>query len=272
MSESLFQSMTRDFQRWLSDLRKGDISPINKNEGNYWPDNKDRGPKLIKRGFMNASMIPTRGNYDSRGIHQICWSLAEKLKVHLRVRLKSSEHRCAATDRGNHSKGRIRFRSSRWRTAWSKTRPEMRFLIANTFTDSLAKLTGEEQKAAKTTAFDLQTTPSQPGLSFHKVGKSKDPNFWSVRVNLDVRIIVHRTPDSTVLCYVDHHDDAYKWAVRRRLEVHPKTGAAQLVEVRETVQEITVPRVVDTVQEGAAQTAAVHRDNGQRSLELRRSR
>ena len=122
----------------------------------------------------------------------------------------------------------------------------MRFLIANTFTDSLAKLTGEEQKAAKTTAFDLQATPSQPGLSFHKVGKSKDPNFWSVRVNLDVRIIVHRTPDSTVLCYVDHHDDAYKWAVRRRLEVHPKTGAAQLVEVRQTVQEITVPRVVET--------------------------
>ena len=122
----------------------------------------------------------------------------------------------------------------------------MRFLIANTFTDSLAKLTGEEQKAAKTAAFDLQTNPSQPGLSFHKVGKSKDPNFWSVRVNLDVRIVVHRTPDSTVLCYVDHHDDAYKWAVRRRLEVHPKTGAAQLVEVRQTVQEITVPRVVET--------------------------
>ena len=81
VSETLFQSMTRDFQRWLSDLRKGDISPINKNEGNYWPDNKDRGPKLIKRGFMDASMIPTRGNYDSRGIHQIRWSLAEKLRV-----------------------------------------------------------------------------------------------------------------------------------------------------------------------------------------------
>ena len=53
--------------------------------------------------------------------------------------------------------------------------------IANTFTDSLAKLTGVEQKAAKTAAFDLQMNPAQPGLQFHKLAKTKDPNFWSVR-------------------------------------------------------------------------------------------
>ena len=36
---------------------------------------------------------------------------------------------------------------------------------------------------------------------------------------------------------------------RRKLEKHPKTGAAQLVEVRETVQEITVPHYVEAEQE-----------------------
>jgi hypothetical protein len=40
----------------------------------------------------------------------------------------------------------------------------MEFRIADTFTDSLVKLTGEEQKAVKTTAFDLQLNPSNPGL------------------------------------------------------------------------------------------------------------
>ena len=125
----------------------------------------------------------------------------------------------------------------------------MDFRIANTFTDSLAKLTGVEQKAAKTAAFDLQMNPAQPGLQFHKLAKTKDPNFWSVRVNKDIRIIVHRSQNSLVLCYVDHHDDAYQWAERRRLETHPKTGAAQLVEVRETVQEITVPVYVEREQE-----------------------
>ena len=36
----------------------------------------------------------------------------------------------------------------------------MDFRIADTFTDSLARLTGEEQKAVKTTAFDLQVNPA----------------------------------------------------------------------------------------------------------------
>lgn len=75
----------------------------------------------------------------------------------------------------------------------------MEFRIADTFTDSLARLTGGEQKLVKTTAFDL------------------------------------------LLCYVDHHDKAYAWAERRKLETHPATGAAQLVEIRERVQEIVVP-------------------------------
>jgi superfamily I DNA/RNA helicase len=63
------------------------------------------------------------------------------------------------------------------------------FRIADTFTDSLARLTGEEQKAVKTTAFDLQLDPAAPGLGFHKLDKAKDRNFWSVRVSRDIREI-----------------------------------------------------------------------------------
>lgn len=121
----------------------------------------------------------------------------------------------------------------------------MEFRIADTFTDSLACLTGDEQKAVKTTAFDLQVNPAHPSLQFHKLDRPKDPNFASVRVSKDIRIIVHRTSTSLLLCYVDHHDEAYRWAERRRIETHPKTGAAQLIEVRETVKEITVPKYVE---------------------------
>jgi len=120
----------------------------------------------------------------------------------------------------------------------------MEFRIADTFTDSLARLTGDEQKSVKTAAFDLQMDPSHSGFQIHRVEKSKDRNFWSARVNLDLRLIVHRTEKSFLLCYVDHHDEAYDWARRRKLETHPRTGAAQLVELRETVQEIAVPRYV----------------------------
>src|SRR5581483_3538241 len=98
----------------------------------------------------------------------------------------------------------------------------------------------QEQKAVKTTAFDLQLDPSAPGLQFHRIHRSKDPHFWSLRVNADVRLIVHKTEASLLLCYADHHDAAYAWAERRRIERHPRTGAAQLVEVRERVEEIVL--------------------------------
>jgi len=128
----------------------------------------------------------------------------------------------------------------------------MEFRIADTFTDSLARLSGDEQKAVKTTAFDLQLNPSHPSLQFHKLAKAKDPNFWSIRVSRDVRLIVHKTGTSLLLCYVDHHDEAYQWAERRKVETHPKTGAAQLVEIRERVQEITIPKYVEVEPEATA--------------------
>lgn len=118
----------------------------------------------------------------------------------------------------------------------------MEFRIASAFTGSLARLTGDEQKAVKTTAFDLQLNPASPGMQFHRLDMARDPNFWSVRVSRDIRLIVHKTDESLMLCYVDHHDDAYRWAERRKLETHPKTGAAQLVQVRETVREFVIPK------------------------------
>lgn len=128
----------------------------------------------------------------------------------------------------------------------------MEFRIADSFTDSLTRLTAEEQKAVKTTAFDLQLDPSRPGMQFHAIDRAKDKNFWSVRVSRDVRLIVHKSRSSLLLCYVDHHDKAYQWAERRRLEVHPKTGAAQMVEIRERVEEIVRPVYVDAVQPTSA--------------------
>ncbi|MEN3792178.1 3'-5' exonuclease [Fulvimarina sp. MAC3] len=111
-------------------------------------------------------------------------------------------------------------------------------LLADTFQSALTKLTNDEQKQVKICVFDLQSNPSHPGLKFHRIDKSKDPNFWSVRVGRDIRVIVHKTGDTTALVYVDHHDDAYKWAERRKLERHETTGALQIVEVRERVVEI----------------------------------
>jgi hypothetical protein len=49
----------------------------------------------------------------------------------------------------------------------------MEFRIADSFTDSLARLTGEEQKLVKTTVFDVQINQANPGVPLHKIGNPK---------------------------------------------------------------------------------------------------
>ena len=115
----------------------------------------------------------------------------------------------------------------------------MKFIIADTFMKSLGRLEREEQNLVKQAAFEFQASPENPGFSFHKLERARDPRFWSFRVNRDLRIIVHRDgASSLMLCYSGHHDDAYQWAERRSLDVHPNTGAAQFVEVKERVEEV----------------------------------
>ncbi len=53
----------------------------------------------------------------------------------------------------------------------------MDFRIADTFTDSLSRLTSDEQKAVKTTAFDLHMNRSSSGMGFHKLAKAKNGGF-----------------------------------------------------------------------------------------------
>jgi hypothetical protein len=135
----------------------------------------------------------------------------------------------------------------------------MTFLIADTFTAALARLTGPEAAAAKTAAFDLQTNPAAPGLSLHRVERARDPDFWTARASRDLRLVLHKRAGDTALVWVGHHDDAYAWASRRRLETHPTTGAAQIVEIRETVEEIVSRRYVEAAAE-APHLFAAHSD------------
>ena len=78
----------------------------------------------------------------------------------------------------------------------------MNFRLASTFNDSLLKLTGDEQRAVKTTAFDLQLDPANPGMKFHRLDGAKDKNFWSVRVSRYIQLFVHTYADSP-RCHVE---------------------------------------------------------------------
>ena len=117
--------------------------------------------------------------------------------------------------------------------------------IADTFYDSLNKLSQQEQKIVKQSAFDFQRDPSQASFSMHKVERGRDPNLWTARVNRDIRMVVHKKGGDTLLAWVGHHDNAYRWAETRRIESHPKTGAVQIVEARETIEDVITKRYVE---------------------------
>jgi len=84
----------------------------------------------------------------------------------------------------------------------------MAFLLADSFQSSLDKLNGEEQKAAKLAAFELQINAANPGLQCHRLDNIRDKNFWSARASRDIRLIFHRVESSVMLCYVGHQDPA----------------------------------------------------------------
>jgi hypothetical protein len=77
-------------------------------------------------------------------------------------------------------------------------------------------------------------------LSFHRIERSKYPNFWSIRASSDLRVIIHKPDSDLLVCYVGHHDAAYHWAERRKIDQLPRTGAIQLIEIRERVEEVPV--------------------------------
>lgn len=116
--------------------------------------------------------------------------------------------------------------------------------LANTFGDSLKKLSPAEQKAVKVTVYDFFENPVSPGHSLHQVDKAPWPHWWSLRVNDDLRIILAHQADSYVLCYVDHHDEAYRWARRRRFE-QDVTGTLRIVLIEEEIQHVIQTVEVD---------------------------
>lgn len=113
-----------------------------------------------------------------------------------------------------------------------------KFFTHDTFSESVCEFVGNEQKAINEKALVLRKNPSNPGLKFHKVDKSKDENFRSVRVNRDIRIIIWQDSGSFHLCYVGRHKDAYTWAENRKLDINSSTGAAQMVVIPERVIEV----------------------------------
>ena len=115
--------------------------------------------------------------------------------------------------------------------------------ISSDFLTAFARLPRAIQ--GKVTEFinKFRNDPTSPGINYEKISKGVDKKIYSVRIDDTYRGIVVREQETGVylLLWVDHHDEAYDWAARKRCEVNPKTGAVQIFDVQTVKEEVSVP-------------------------------
>ena len=106
--------------------------------------------------------------------------------------------------------------------------------ISSDFLTAFARLPRTIQ--GKTTEFvnKFRNDPNAPGINYEKLKKGIDKKIYSVRIDDTYRGIIARQPESGVylLLWVDHHDEAYDWASRKRVDVNPSTGSVQVYDVK----------------------------------------
>jgi superfamily I DNA/RNA helicase len=109
-------------------------------------------------------------------------------------------------------------------------------LIADSVFDAAEDLNGVDKGRVFEALTKLRKNPAHPSLSLERVTNAKSDGIWSARVSRDLRLILLREGDTTWAVHVGHHDPAYDWATRHRVERHQITGGLQIVEAVESVE------------------------------------
>lgn len=101
--------------------------------------------------------------------------------------------------------------------------------ISSDFLTAFARLPRQVQGKVTEFVNKFRNNPMSPGINYEKLNSGIDKKIFSVRIDDTYRGIVVRQQEAGVylLLWVDHHDEAYQWAARKRCEVNPKTGAIQ---------------------------------------------
>lgn len=105
--------------------------------------------------------------------------------------------------------------------------------ISSDFLRSFSMLPQQQQKKVREFVEKFRANPASPGINYEKIQQVRDPNLRSVRIDQAYRGIVLKPElgNAYLLLWVDHHDQAYRWAQNRIFGIHPETGSLQVVDV-----------------------------------------
>ena len=122
----------------------------------------------------------------------------------------------------------------------------MRIFINDTFYDKLFKLSSEAQKKVLNFMQKFRENPKSPAVHLESINTMKDDTLWSARIDDTYRAIVGMLgKDVYSLVYVDHHDEAYRWAKNKRFAWNEHTQACQLIPlIIEKPQDVVVEKEV----------------------------
>ena len=115
--------------------------------------------------------------------------------------------------------------------------------ISSDFLTAFARLPRQVQGKVTEFVNKFRNNPMSPGINYEKLNSGIDKKIFSVRIDDTYRGIVVRQQEVGVylLLWVDHHDEAYQWAARKKCEVNPKTGAIQVFDVKTMVEKVSAP-------------------------------
>ena len=94
--------------------------------------------------------------------------------------------------------------------------------IHSDFFSSFSSLPDKIRKKTEEFIKKFIQDPNNPGINFEKIFNPYDNKFYSGRVNDTYRVIIAKqdTTGTYLLLWVDKHDDAYKWANTKKIEVN----------------------------------------------------
>lgn len=116
--------------------------------------------------------------------------------------------------------------------------------LSDDFLRAFAAIPRDRQQAVIKFLAQFRHNPTSPGINYEKINDAMDPNMRSVRIDQNYRGIVLKPEVGDVYCllWVDKHDDAYNWARKHRVAVHPEVGNLQVYEVNHEQEDVPATR------------------------------
>ncbi|SFS75190.1 UvrD-helicase domain-containing protein [Marininema halotolerans] len=106
----------------------------------------------------------------------------------------------------------------------------LKVAMHESFLKSFNKLPSSERKRTEDMIRKLRNNPQNTGLNVEKYKEAMDSRVCSIRTSHSYRAI-GLLPDqgkTLLLLWVDHHDEAYRWARKKRFSMNPQSDAISI--------------------------------------------